>query len=409
MRKRKLSRPHVDLLEIINKVAEISNLRDIEFVIEVGCDNVDCFIGGLHVVRMRGMSDKFKIKRSFIVKWHPNPVERACFREAYLREIAYYKSAVPVLLDIQRRYKVIEGLRMKFPNCIFSSTERGKECVTVLIEHREYFFFDRLNKIDLNHAILVIKNLAKLHALSFTLAKVDPQKFNEIKDIFSKDVQYGDATVIPKSLITFFLASVAVVSDTDAKEKLMKLAPSIILVLNKCTSPIENYGTICHSDCWNNNLIFKYQNKKPVDSLLVDFQLSRYASPVTDLSYFFYMSTESSFLDKHYDSLINIYYGTLSAVLRQCDLFAEDIYPRGVFQKHLEDYSVYGLVEALISMKIITAESEEVTKLTEMKYNQPDELCQYELENQSLYTERVNGVVNHFFKKNYALYNVLSL
>lgn len=145
-----------------------------------------------------------------------------------------------------------------------------------------------------------------------------------------------------------------------------------------------------------------------MDSILVDFQLARYASPVTDLSYFFYMSTDRKFLDEHYDRLIYMYYVTLSAILRQCNLKVEEIYPKSVFEKHLSTYAVYGLVEALISMKIITAAPEEAIKMTELRYLHPDDLCQYELENQCLYIERVNGVVDHFFARKYSLSGVLN-
>ncbi|KPJ08483.1 hypothetical protein RR48_12236 [Papilio machaon] len=408
MRTRKISRPHTDLIDIINKVAEISNLSNIKYVIEMGHDNVDGFVGGAHKVKIRGTRDKLKITKSVIIKWHPNPVDRACFREAYLREISYYKYIVPNLLDIQRKYNIIEGLRMKFSNCIFTSTEYNKESITIQIDMRYFCYIDRFYKIDFSHATLVIKNLAKLHALSFVLAKLCPKNVEKIQNICNKDVQYGDVKSIPSSLKSYFMASVAVVSDLSAKEKLMEIEQNILILLNKTTSPIPNYSTICHGDCWSNNLIFKYHKNKPVDSLLVDFQLVRYASPVTDLSYFFYMSADRHFLHQHYDQLINIYYGTLSAVIRQCDLNIEEIYPKDIFYKHLREYSVYGLIEALISMKIITAEPEEAAKMVDMKYNHPNILCQYESKNRTLYIDRVNSVVDHFFQKNYSLYNVLN-
>lgn len=258
MRTRKISRPHADLIDIINKVAEISNLSNIKYVIEMGYDNVDGFVGGAHKVKIRGTRDKFKITKSVIIKWHPNPVDRACFRDAYRREIAYYKYIVPNLLDVQRQCNIIEGLRMKFSNCIYTSTEYNKESITILIDMKDFCYMDRFYKIDLSHATLVIKNLAKLHALSFVLAKVYPKKIKEIQNICNKDVQYGDLKSIPSSLKSYFMASVAVVSDLSAKEKLTEVEPNLLRLLNETTSPIPNYSTICHGDCWSNNLIFKY-------------------------------------------------------------------------------------------------------------------------------------------------------
>lgn len=96
----------------------------------------------------------------------------------------------------------------------------------------------------------------------------------------------------------------------------------------------------------------------------------------------------------------------MSAVLRQCNLDVEDVYPKRVFDKHLKEYSVFGLIEALVSMKIITADGEEATKMN-------GQMCMEEMPenlspNRSLYVERVNGVVTDFFERGYSLNAVLN-
>lgn len=146
-----------------------------------------------------------------------------------------------------------------------------------------------------------------------------------------------------------------------------------------------------------------------MDVIFFDYQLTRYASPVTDISYYLYMSTDGDFLQKHYDLIIEIYYGTLSAVLRQCDLDVNNVYPRNIFEKHLKDYSVLGLIEALVSMMIITAPYEEAIKMTEMKYELEDQEIYengYQIRNE--YADRVNGIVSDFFQRNYSLDALIS-
>lgn len=151
------------------------------------------------------------------------------------------------------------------------------------------------------------------------------------------------------------------------------------------------------------------QGKRPVDAILIDYQVSRYASPVTDISYFLYMTADEIFLDKHYEHLIDLYYKTLGAVIRQCNLDVEEIYPADIFEKHLREYSVLGLIESLISMKIITAVSEEAIEMAEMRYEIKEKVSSdSQSQNQSVFVERVNGVVNHFFKRGYSLDAVLN-
>lgn len=143
-----------------------------------------------------------------------------------------------------------------------------------------------------------------------------------------------------------------------------------------------------------------------MDVILIDYQLSRNASPVTDIAYFMYMSTEKELREKHYETLLEIYYGTLAAVLRECNLNVDDIYPRHIFKSHLLKYSVFGLVEALISMMIITAPSEEALKMTEINYQFANEEF-YEYQHENWFSERLNDVVNDFFSRNYSIDAVL--
>ena len=121
------------------------------------------------------------------------------------------------------------------------------------------------------------------------------------------------------------------------------------------------------------------------------------------------MSTDQEFLTKNYQKLINIYYGTLSGVLRQCNLDVDQIYPRIIFEKHLKEYSILGLLEALISMKIITAKSDEAFKMTEVKYQPSEDTFPYQTQNHALFVERVNGAVNYFFDREYSLDSLLNI
>ncbi|XP_038210078.1 uncharacterized protein LOC119830958 [Zerene cesonia] len=216
--------------------------------------------------------------------------------------------------------------------------------------------------MDFLHVSLVVKNLAKFHAFSLVAEKLYPEKFNDIKRALSKDVQYSDLNSIPNSLIWYFNASVSVITDPG---------------------------------------------RKPVEVVLVDYQLARFASPATDISYFLYMSANYDFLSKYYDQLLDIYYGTMAGILRQCDIDIQETFPRHILHDHLKEYSVLGLVEALISMKIVTAESEEAQKMLEMKHQVPNGLHEFETQNQIMFVERVNGIVKFFFERNFTLDGVI--
>lgn len=60
-----------------------------------------------------------------------------------------------------------------------------------------------------------------------------------------------------------------------------------------------------------------------MDVILIDFQLTRYASPVIDIAYFMYMATEKELRGKHYETLLEICYWALAAVLQECNFNIE--------------------------------------------------------------------------------------
>ncbi|XP_012550911.1 uncharacterized protein LOC101746639 [Bombyx mori] len=407
---RKKSKLHQDFIEVIYKLADLLNLKEIDYVVNYGSDEIDSFSSGTNKVELSGYVDGQKVKQKLIVKWRPINDYRDHFRESYKREYIFYQYIGPKYLEIQRNFNVIEGLKLKILNCIYASAEYDKESIVVRdLDGQRYKFHNRFSEIDLDHVSLVVKNLAKMHALSFVWARTDPTEFLKIRNLCSKDVQYSDVSRVPNHMKFYYDTSVNVVSDLVAKEELKALSSDIFSILHECTLPVENYGAFCHGDCWTNNAIFKYTGRRPIEVILVDYQLGRYASPATDLSYFLYMSTSGEILFKHYDRVLDIYYGTLTAVLRQCNLDINDVYPKSIFTEHLQRYSVFGLIEALISMLIITSPTEKALQLTEATDHPPRELnCGKDCPYMTGYVKRVNDVVKHFFERKYSLRSVLS-
>lgn len=68
------------------------------------------------------------------------------------------------------------------------------------------------------------------------------------------------------------------------------------------------YSVICQGDCWAPNFLLKYDatDSIAVDTKLIDFQLARFASPATDLSFFMYTCTEQDIREKHFDEFIQV-------------------------------------------------------------------------------------------------------
>lgn len=271
---RKISRGPVELTRIIFQVAELNQLKDIDFRLEFGCDDVDCFYDGIYSVCIRGYRGGQKVRKRYIIKWHGDPKKRNALQEAHQREFLFYQRIAPKFLEIQRHFKIIEGLKTKFLNCEFASDAEGQE-VIVISSPIGYKAHDRFQKLSLDHVSLAVKNLAQLHALSFVLEKSQPEEFEEIKKACYIDVQYPDETLMPESMFSYYNESVNVVTNTFAKKKLQESAPNILRILNKCAMPDSKYNCICHGDCWNNNILMKYQVNENTTYLIILFNKVR--------------------------------------------------------------------------------------------------------------------------------------
>lgn len=71
--------------------------------------------------------------------------------------------------------------------------------------------------------------------------------------------------------------------------------------------------------------------------MIVDFQTIQGASPVVDLLYFIFTSSDEDFRQEYYDKLINHYYTELSAALKRLNLDPEKIYSRDDYDRELKE------------------------------------------------------------------------
>jgi thiamine kinase-like enzyme len=68
----------------------------------------------------------------------------------------------------------------------------------------------------------------------------------------------------------------------------------------------RSFNVFNHNDVWINNLMYKYENARVKDVLLLDYQLSCWGSPAIDLNYFLYGSVRDDVREKNFDKLIRV-------------------------------------------------------------------------------------------------------
>lgn len=75
---------------------------------------------------------------------------------------------------------------------------------------------------------------------------------------------------------------------------------------------------LCHGDIWGNNVLFTHSaDGKANDILLCDFQTVYLGSPLSDITYLLYSSSQEDLNDRDWDLLLLHYHTELSTTLRK--------------------------------------------------------------------------------------------
>lgn len=176
----------------------------------------------------------------------------------FLKEADFYTNLLPHMNSVLQAANV--GV-LDMPLCYYSRMERKKELIILEdLRTRGFKMFDRRKGLDIAHAKLALKGLAKLHAASLLLQEKKPESLKaKLLNRPWGNLVEGSTNVLPileRTLDT----SIIILSKIGGYES------SIVWVKNvkaKLQEIFENdvkstkYHVLCHGDAWNNNMLFR--------------------------------------------------------------------------------------------------------------------------------------------------------
>lgn len=337
-----------------------------------GIGKGDSYLSEIRRLRIHGVNSYGVDKNvRVILKTIPtNVCRRLTFRsdEFFKNEIAFYSDVLPALLKFQSKSNLQEPFESHVK--LFLTHCDGLHDVICLEDVSPYGYknINRQRSIDLEHCMVTLKTLAQFHALSFAMRDQEPEEFERISRTVSET--YFDYRLW-NWYKRFWDRICAIAVDAVEREypnskylkKVKEFAvPETYFEMVRAVKDTKN-AVISHGDPWTNNFLYKYQNEDVVKAKIIDFQLSRFGSPVLDLVYFIYNSTDQILRLKYYDDLLSYYYKILSTHIKGMGSCPEKIYSWDVFMDEVKRYSLFGLGSSFEMTPLIVLDPEDAIDL----------------------------------------------
>jgi hypothetical protein len=314
-------------------------------------------------------------------------------------------------------YKVFEGLSNN------NETVLALENLTPL----KYRMGPRLD-LDESHLKLMIKNIASYHSVSYAMKiKKDPMFKELAAGLTPLSFLAQDGSELESYSVLFSIALQRFFTYVEGNKDLQKNENFIASVkkfkdksyshpaamMEKLLRIDDTFSVLLHGDYNRNNVLFKYETTEghanPQAIKMIDFQETRFATPVIDMAFFMYMNIPDDIREKVWDDLLIIYHETVINCLTdilKCDKDHPELKPYSFenFIEHFRKHAVYGLVVSIHFIPWLLCPDDECQKIanlfeTDLKseeFRQILQVCGGEIVDKRLVENAL-----HAFKKGY--------
>lgn len=141
---------------------------------------------------------------------------------------------------------------------------------------------------------------------------------------------------------------------------------------------------------------------------LIDWQLSRYCSPVVDILYNLLAATNKEFRENYWKELIDLYYSSLSSIVRKLGSDSDKLFTYANLDNEFKKFGKFGIVFGLVIIQFLLTTPENLKDLdafTEtIKQNGKDVLFQNHGMDDSvkdIYSQSINDIITDMLEYGY--------
>ncbi|XP_044727921.1 uncharacterized protein LOC123291637 [Chrysoperla carnea] len=389
----------------IDEIIREENIINYTKTVQAGSEKGDNFMGEIYLITIKGVDSETNNPRKLSLILNCS-TRAGAFRElvpqnaVFKREVFMYDKYLPELYKIQEENGLENGFKQVAKLYKFCTDDLDEFLIFEDMKEKGFTMLSRLQYLDLEHCHFVLRQLACLHGLGFVFKQQKPELFEKLTSNLTNVYNESFNSVMYNAFIEHMKemvnkAAESLENDTENLNKFKYFQSKFMDKIELLMKPEfidKEYSILVHNDCWNTNILFKYEDEnnstKPTDICLLDWQTTELHSPVKDLSYFIYNCTSSELRNSHFNELLNYYYEQLTQVITDCNCSIDVCYPRTVFYDHVQRFFVFGTIRSLMVIPNLTSDSTDISDLYNLEKKGKSK-------NDALYNMRMSGILNY--------------
>lgn len=267
----------VNIVNALIRIARELNFIDYQLVTKAGSNHGDNFIGVMIAVSIAGTRSidgkQFQDTIYLICKTPPlNETRRKNFNAnmVFDRELYLYSTVLPTFMKFQQEKGLgAEDSFTAIPKIYACETDTANDSYVLIMEDlrtKNFEMWPKEKTPAIDHALLLVKQLGRLHGISFAMKDQRPEEFAEFKKLTDTF-----CPIVRGKLRCFFDKTLKRVGDTvtDPKHKEYVQRFDLMRSLDKvfAVDACDKFGVITHGDCWNNNFMFQYSEDDVIEAI----------------------------------------------------------------------------------------------------------------------------------------------
>lgn len=295
------------------------------FDIAAGSAVGDNYIGQVLRIQVEYIRKNKNKKRSIIAKALP----QTDLSKEFKKNFDVFTTEMNMLSEtLELLYKElnakIESERF-FPYTYYSDVENS----IIFMEDLKadgYILRDRKLSLDLEHVLLVIKAVAKMHASSYLLFRKNPTHKEKYLQWFWKRCDSAFPAQVVDGSFNYVIKFLNLYPISEEDKNIFRSFEGKLsdLMTETYERKESNFNVLLHGDCWTTNIMFKYVNDEVSSVKLLDYQVSNYNALGLDLNYFLFTSAMEYVKIRHLEDVFKTYYDTFVGITGEIEGFTED-------------------------------------------------------------------------------------